>query len=77
MRQPRIIWGGTLGALVLVDLWAAYNAIDGDSLSEVVRDTFRTDTNAGRAVLIGAWVGLSAWVIPHWCRHIDLDRLAT
>ena len=77
MRRPLATWAAVLGTLVAYDVHCAYNDTEGDSLSECLRVALRTDTNAGRAVLIGAWVGLSAWVIPHWCRHIDLDRLAT
>lgn len=61
-------WLTVLAGLGLFDLWCAKNATDGDSLSEVAREVFRTETPAGRAALIGFWAALSAWLIPHLCR---------
>jgi hypothetical protein len=70
MRRPHHVWGGALGALIVFDIWAAYNAIEGDSLSEVVRTTLRTDTTEGRALFVLGWAALTAWFLPHICRTI-------
>jgi hypothetical protein len=68
-----LIWGGTLGALVAFDVWAAYNDIEGDSLSEVTRAALRTDTPEGRALFVLGWASLSAWFVPHICRRVTAD----
>lgn len=72
MRRPvaSAFWLGTLAALGLFDYWCAKNATDGDSLSEVAREVFRTETPAGRAALIGFWAALTAWLLPHLCRVV-------
>lgn len=72
MRRPvaRAFWIGVLGSLGLFDYWCAKNRTDGDSLSEVTRAVLRTHHPVGRAVFIGAWAGLSAWLIPHICRVV-------
>lgn len=75
MRRPTLFWGGTLGALAALDYWCAKNATAGDSLSEVTRATFRTNTPLGRIALCVAWGGLTAAVLPHWMRVVD-DALA-
>lgn len=64
-RAARTFWVTTLAGLGVFDLWLAKNATDGDSLSEVTRELFRTETPAGRATLVGAWAMLTAWLIPH------------
>lgn len=68
MRSPRNIWLGIAAALTVLDIWAARNQLQGDSLSECTRELFRTDTPAGRAALVGAWAALTAWLIPHLLR---------
>lgn len=69
MRHPGLFWGAAIAGLVAVDVWTHVNATDGDTLSEQVRPLFRTHTPAGRVALIAAWAALTAWVLPHWCRH--------
>lgn len=64
------MWGGALGALIAFDIWAAYNAVDGDSLSEVTRAALRTDTAEGRALFVIGWAALTAWFVPHICRSV-------
>ena len=70
MRRPALIWGGLLGSLTILDIWCDRNNVVGDSLSECVRATLRTDTPEGRAALVAFWLGLSGWVIPHWLRAV-------
>jgi hypothetical protein len=69
-RTARKFWVATFAGLGIFDLWLAKNATDGDSLSEVAREVFRTETPAGRAALIGFWGALSAWLIPHLLRRV-------
>ena len=64
--SPRLIWGGALGALVAYDLICDRGDPDGDTLSEVTRDVFHTDTPAGRVRFIATTLGFVAW----WLRHI-------
>lgn len=75
-RRPAHIWGGTLGALIVFDVWAAYNAIEGDSLSEVTRAALRTDTPEGKALFVLGWAALSAWLVPHICRAVRVESEA-
>lgn len=68
MRRPHLVWGGILASLTALDVWCAVNDHDDDSLSEVIRSAFRTDTPAGRFALVGVWSGLTAWLLPHLLR---------
>lgn len=70
MRRPVVVWVTAIGSLSLFDVWAAYNAVEGDSLSEVTRTALRTDTPEGRALFVLGWAALSAWFVPHICRTI-------
>lgn len=69
MRRPATVWAGALGALSLLDLWADRNSTTGDSLSEVLRGWFRTDTTAGKCALAAFWACLTAWLLPHLFRQ--------
>lgn len=71
MRRPALVWVSTLGSLAIFDLWCARNDVEGDSLSEITRTALRTHTPLGQAVFIGAWAGLTAWLVPHICRAIQ------
>ena len=70
MRRPAYVWAAILGGPLLLDLWCDRNATVGDTLSEVTRATFRTDTAAGRAAFLLGWAALTAWFCPHICRTI-------
>lgn len=72
------VWVGIFGALGILDVWASRNEYEGDTLSEVTRDLFHVDTPAGKVALVGGWLGLSAWLLPHLIRggsHRGLVRV--
>jgi hypothetical protein len=59
-------WAAYIAAGVAIDIYAAYVRHDG-TLSHAIRETFRTNTPAGRATflaLLGAGV---VWFGPHIC----------
>lgn len=68
MRRPCMVWGFGLSGWVAYDVWCAYNDVEGDSLSEVIRYVMRTDTPAGRGLFLTGWTALTVWVVPHICR---------
>jgi hypothetical protein len=63
--DPNLVWGSILGGAFAVEMWAVFNKKLGDTLSERVRVWFRTNTRPGKAVFVLAWLGLTAWFIPH------------
>lgn len=73
MRHSRRFWCVALGGLTALNLWFAFNKIPGDSLSENFREVFGTDTPEGRLRFVGAYVGFSAWFIPHIIKKIKED----
>lgn len=75
MRRANLFWPTVLGSLGILDFWCAKNATVGDSLSEVTRATLRTHTPLGRAAFVGAWAGLTVWLIPHICRGAIADAV--
>lgn len=63
--DPNLVWGTILGGALAVELRAVFNDKLGDTLSERVRVWFHTNTRTGKAVFVIAWLGLTAWFIPH------------
>ncbi|MCX4799585.1 hypothetical protein OG497_37660 [Streptomyces sp. NBC_01242] len=63
--DPNAAWGAILGAAFGYEMYGVFNKADGDTLSERVRDWFHTSTRPGKAVFVLAWLGLTAWFIPH------------
>lgn len=60
-------WIGVFAVPAAADLYAAFVKHEG-TLSQFGRETFRTDTAAGKAAWIASWAALSAWLIPHVCK---------
>lgn len=73
MRRPVAVWASIAAAVGVLDVWAAWNAREGDSLSEVIRSLFRTHTPAGRVALVLAWAGLTGWLLPHLLRGVSVS----
>lgn len=61
---PSVAWGAAIGALAAADLYCDSRRND-STLSACTRVVFRTDTTLGKAAFTAAWLGFSAWVIPH------------
>lgn len=64
MRAPGLLWAGVLGSAALLDKICDLQA-DQSTLSAQTRRAFRTHTPAGRAAFVAAWLGLTAWFVPH------------
>lgn len=69
--KPLAVWSSAIGALVAYDVWCTTNDIEGDSLSECIRATLRTDTREGQALFVLGWSALSAWFVPHIIRKVE------
>lgn len=69
MRRPLAVWLGIGASIAVLDVWADRNATVGDTASECARALYRTHTPLGRAAFVASWTVLSAWLIPHICRH--------
>lgn len=63
--SPRLVWGGLLATGGLYEFYALTNDVEGDTLSEVTRDVFGTDTRRGRVAFTVAYVAFSVWFVPH------------
>jgi hypothetical protein len=63
--DPNIAWGTILGGALAWELRCVFNGKLGDTLSERIRVWFRTNTRPGKAAFVLAWLGLTAWFIPH------------
>jgi hypothetical protein len=62
---PDVIWGALLLAGAAYELFAIRNRLDGDTLSERLREWLRTRTRTGRAVFLTAWLALALWFPLH------------
>lgn len=65
MTWPDVIWGALLLAGACYEIFAIGNRIDGDTLSERLREWLRTRTRTGRAVFVTAWIALAIWFPLH------------
>jgi hypothetical protein len=63
--DPNIAWGTILGAAFAYEMYGVFNGREGDTLSERIRTWFHTSSRPGKAVFVVAWLGLTAWFIPH------------
>jgi len=63
--DPNVAWGTILGTALAYELYGVFNQADGDTLSERTRAWFHTNTKSGKAVFVLAWLGLTAWFVPH------------
>ncbi|WP_428957910.1 hypothetical protein [Streptomyces sp. cg35] len=63
--DPNAVWGAILGGAFAYEMYGVFNKTDGDTLSERTRDWFHTSSRPGKAVFVAAWLGLTAWFIPH------------
>lgn len=63
--DPNLVWGGILGTAFVYEMYGVFNKVEGDTLSERTRDWFRTKSTPGKIVFTAAWLGLTAWFIPH------------
>lgn len=63
--DPNLTWGAILGTAFVYEMYGVFNKTDGDTLSERVREWFHTKSTPGKVVFTVAWLGLTAWFIPH------------
>lgn len=57
-------WIGAIAGLGILD-WYCANVKHEGTLSQAGRETFRTNTAAGKIAWIVFWVSLSSWLVPH------------
>lgn len=66
MDNSNAVWGALLGAGFLYEMYGVLvRPNKGLTLSERTRDWFHTSSKPGKAVFVVAWLGLTAWFIPH------------
>lgn len=63
--DPRWVWGGLALAGAAYEYHAIRTEADGDTLSEVVRASFKVHTRPGRILFTVTWLGFSAWFLTH------------
>jgi hypothetical protein len=63
--DPNLAWGTILGIAFTYEMYGVFSKTGGDTLSERLRSWFHTSTRPGKAAFVIAWLGLTAWFIPH------------
>lgn len=63
--QAKMVWSSLFAAGLAYEAWALRAPKDGYTLSEVIREVFRVNEKAGKAIFLGGYVGFSAWFVPH------------
>lgn len=66
--HARVNWAALVVAGAVLEAEALHRHRASHTLSHTARVLFRTDTVGGRAAFAGAWMALSAWLIPHVVR---------
>ena len=70
MQSPRMQWSLALGYIALLDVVLDRGEPDGDTLSEVIRDTFRVHTPRGRVRWRAALVVGGVLLDRHICKEV-------
>jgi len=65
MPRPQVVWGALFAAGFAYEAYGLYGGVEGDTLSEVTREVFRTSHPIGKAAFLGCYLGFSAWFLPH------------
>lgn len=73
MQSPRAEWALGIGYLAAIDYVRNYGDPDGDTLTEVVREMFGTDTRHGRARLAAAMTAGGVVLYRHFVKP-DMRR---
>lgn len=63
--SPDLVWAGVACLVLFLEMMGVLGKKKGDTISELTRKHFKTDTKFG-AVLFGVtWVGFAAWYLWH------------
>lgn len=63
--QPDRVWGSLGAAGLTYEAYGLFGGVEGDTLSERLREWFHTDHPLGKVAFVGAYAGFSAWFLPH------------
>lgn len=69
-RGP-LTWAALIGLGVALETVALRQQRQDSTLSHATRSLFRTETNIGKAMFVGAWTSLTLWFVPHIIRSIS------
>ncbi len=64
-RRGRTIWGIVLLGIAVVETWGVTNPDANDTLSEMTRWIFATDTELGRWAFGIGWSAFAGWFLVH------------
>jgi hypothetical protein len=65
LPRARVFWPALIGSLALLDWLCSRGEPDGDTVSELIRETFATDTPAGRYAFTGTIAAGAYWLHRH------------
>lgn len=63
--NANLVWGSVLAVAAGVEVYAIASKAKGDTLSERVKDWFRTSTPGGKLGFSVVWVGFAMWFLGH------------
>lgn len=70
LPRSRVIWPTAIAALAALDWWADRGEPDGDTLTELVRTIFHTDTARGRIALAATLGGGGVFLYGHFSKIV-------
>jgi len=66
--SPDLVWAGVTVLVLFLEMVGVLGKRQGDTISELTRKYFHTDTPAGGILFGIAWVGFAVWYFLHILR---------
>lgn len=63
--SPDLVWGGVAALVIFLEIVGIVGKNEDDTISEMTRKYFRTETKLGAVAFGLAWVGFAAWYFYH------------
>lgn len=63
--NPDLVWGAVAALVIFLEFAGIVGKRKGDTISELTRKYFKTDTPAGATLFGVTWLGFAAWYFWH------------
>lgn len=63
--SPDLVWGSVAALVIFLEIVGIVGKNKDDTISEMTRKYFRTDTKLGAFAFAAAWIGFAIWYFYH------------
>lgn len=63
--NPELVWGGVAALVLFLEVVGIVGKQKDDTISEMTRKYFRTETKMGAIAFVIAWVSFAVWYLYH------------